>query len=197
MRKERVSERVRPADGDTRPLGRAANGRRSAIARAQRCSDLVDTCAAPAVIMVAVGDRGNLGQRRRTVGTGHRCEFASALAERATAGRKVKILLDAIGSASIGPEILNQLEAGGCQVAWYNAIRWYTLRRFNNRPHRESLIVDGRGAFTAGAGIADHWRGNARGADDGATCRFVWRALRWSRSRPGLRTIGNRRPASS
>lgn len=89
--------------------------------------------------------------------------FADALAERARAGCNVKILLDAIGSASIGSEILDVLEAGGCQVAWYNPIRWYTLGRFNNRTHRKSLIIDGRVAFTGGAGIADHWRGNARG----------------------------------
>jgi cardiolipin synthase len=89
--------------------------------------------------------------------------FAGALAEQAKAGRHVKILLDAIGSASIGPEILDVLEAGGCQVAWYNPIRWYTLGRINNRTHRKSLIVDGRVAFTGGAGIADHWQGNARG----------------------------------
>ena len=93
-------------------------------------------------------------------------EFADALAERAKAGCQVKILLDAIGSASIGPEILDVLEAGGCQVAWYNPIRWYTLGRFNNRTHRKSLIIDGRIAFTGGAGIADHWRGNARGPDE-------------------------------
>jgi cardiolipin synthase len=93
-------------------------------------------------------------------------EFADALAERALSGRKVKILLDAIGSASIGTEILDQLESAGCQVAWYNPIRWYTLGRFNNRTHRKSLIIDGRVAFTGGAGIADHWRGNARGPDE-------------------------------
>jgi cardiolipin synthase A/B len=92
--------------------------------------------------------------------------FAEALAERAKAGCPVKILLDAIGSAAIGPEILDALEAGGCQVAWYNPIRWYTLGRFNNRTHRKSLIVDGQVAFTGGAGIADHWRGNARGPDE-------------------------------
>jgi cardiolipin synthase len=92
--------------------------------------------------------------------------FAAALAERATAGRPVKILLDAIGSASIGPGILKVLESGGCQIAWYNPIRWYTLGRFNNRTHRKSLIVDGRIAFTGGAGIADHWRGNAGGPDE-------------------------------
>ena len=92
--------------------------------------------------------------------------FADALAEQAKAGRHVKILLDAIGSARIGPEILDVLEAGGCQVAWYNPIRWYTLGRINNRTHRKSLIVDGRVAFTGGAGIADHWQGNARGPDE-------------------------------
>ena len=89
--------------------------------------------------------------------------FASSLAERAKTGVKVKILLDAIGSASIGSEILETLDGGGCQVAWYNPIHWYTLGRFNNRTHRKSLIIDGQVAFTGGAGIADHWLGNAQG----------------------------------
>jgi cardiolipin synthase len=93
-------------------------------------------------------------------------EFAEALADRAKSGLPVKILLDAIGSSTIGTEILALLDAGGCHVAWYNPIRWYTLGRFNNRTHRKSLIVDGRIAFTGGAGIADHWRGNARGPDE-------------------------------
>jgi cardiolipin synthase len=92
--------------------------------------------------------------------------FAAALAARARTGVRVKILLDAIGSASIGADILDVLEAGGCQVAWYNPIRWYTLGRLNNRTHRKSLIVDGRLAFTGGAGIADHWLGNAGGPDE-------------------------------
>jgi cardiolipin synthase A/B len=92
--------------------------------------------------------------------------FAEALAARAKAGLPVKILLDAIGSAKIGGDILKILEDAGCQVAWYNPIRWYSLDRFNNRTHRKSLIVDGRIAFTGGAGIADQWRGNARGPDE-------------------------------
>ena len=90
-------------------------------------------------------------------------EFAEALAERSRAGVSVDILLDAIGSSSIGDDILRILEDGKCQVEWYNPIRWYTIARFNNRTHRKSLIIDGRVAFTGGAGIADHWRGNARG----------------------------------
>jgi cardiolipin synthase len=93
-------------------------------------------------------------------------QFAQSLAERARAGVTVKILLDAIGSTSIGADILRQLEDSGCQVAWYNPIHWYTIGRFNNRTHRKSLVVDGRLAFTGGAGIADHWRGNARGPEE-------------------------------
>jgi cardiolipin synthase len=88
--------------------------------------------------------------------------FASALAERAKSGVRVKILLDAVGSSSIGASILEILESGGCQIAWYNPIKWYTLGRFNNRTHRKSLIIDGRVGFTGGAGIADQWLGHAQ-----------------------------------
>ena len=89
--------------------------------------------------------------------------FAQALAKRAADGVHVKLLLDAVGSANIGEDILKILNGGGCQIAWYNPIRWYTLGRFNNRTHRKSLIIDGELAFTGGAGIADHWMGNAEG----------------------------------
>ena len=88
-------------------------------------------------------------------------KFAEALAERARAGVCVKILLDAVGSSNIGEEILQILGEGGCQVAWYNPIHWYTIGRFNHRTHRKSLIIDGDLAFTGGAGIADQWLGNA------------------------------------
>ena len=88
--------------------------------------------------------------------------FAQALAGRAREGIPVKILLDAVGSATIGTEILETLEAGGCQLAWYNRIHWYTIGRFNHRTHRKSLIIDGRVGFTGGAGIADVWLGHAQ-----------------------------------
>jgi cardiolipin synthase len=35
--------------------------------------------------------------------------------------------------------------------------RWYNLPRYNNRTHRELIVVDGRIGFIGGAGIADHW----------------------------------------
>ncbi len=91
--------------------------------------------------------------------------FAQALAERAGAGVRVKILLDAIGSSSIGQDILDILESAGCQIAWYNPIKWYSIGRFNNRTHRKSLVIDGRVGFTGGAGIADQWVGHAQDKD--------------------------------
>jgi cardiolipin synthase len=84
-------------------------------------------------------------------------QFAEALSDRARAGVRVKILLDAIGSSDIGDEIVKILESAGCQIAWYNPVRWYTLGRVNNRTHRKSLIIDGRIAYTGGAGISDDW----------------------------------------
>jgi cardiolipin synthase len=93
---------------------------------------------------------GNIGKK-----------FAHALAAKAKSGIGVKILLDAVGSATIGDEILEILEAGRCQLAWYNAVRPSTIGRYNHRTHRKSLIIDGRVAFTGGAGIADHWMGDA------------------------------------
>ena len=89
-----------------------------------------------------------------------RC-FAEALADKAREGVPVKLLVDAIGSATLGEEILRILEAGGCQLAWFRPIHWYTMDRANLRTHRKSLICDGRIAFTGGAGLADHWLGNA------------------------------------
>ena len=87
--------------------------------------------------------------------------FADVLAGKALEGVPVKLLADAVGSAMLGDEILRILEAGGCQLAWFRPIHWYTLNRANLRTHRKSLIIDGRVAFTGGAGLADHWLGTA------------------------------------
>jgi cardiolipin synthase len=83
--------------------------------------------------------------------------FAKAFAEKARHGIPVKLLVDAVGSAMLGDEILGILKSGGCQLAWFRPIHWYTADHANQRTHRKSLIVDGRIAFTGGAGLADHW----------------------------------------
>src|ERR1051326_3736765 len=82
-------------------------------------------------------------------------EFIDALSERARNGVNVTIVIDAIGSFSMWGRPVARLRAAGCRIQSYQAIRWYSLQRLNNRPHRELLIVDGSVAFVGGAGIAD------------------------------------------
>jgi cardiolipin synthase len=80
-----------------------------------------------------------------------------ALADRARAGIEVRLVLDSIGSAGLRRGCLTRLREAGCRVSFYQPLSWYRLHRFNNRTHRELLIVDGRLAFTGGAGVADWW----------------------------------------
>ena len=47
----------------------------------------------------------------------------------------------------------------------YRPLRWYSVRRLNNRTHRKLLVIDGRIGFTGGVGIADLWQGNAEDPD--------------------------------
>jgi cardiolipin synthase A/B len=108
--------------------------------------------------------------------------FAQALARKAREGLAVKILLDAVGSTTIGAEILDTLKEGSCEVEWYNPIRWYTLGRVNNRTHRKSLIIDGVVGFTGGAGIADHWMGNAENPEH-------WRDIQVRLRGPAVQTL--------
>ncbi len=42
-------------------------------------------------------------------------------------------------------------------MAFYHPLRFSALPHYNNRTHREVLVVDGTIAFAGGAGISDHW----------------------------------------
>lgn len=89
--------------------------------------------------------------------------FLAALTERANAGVRVRVIVDAIGSFPTPDRYFAELRAAGGHVAWYQPIRWYTLKRFNNRTHREIIVVDGNIGFVGGAGIAAHWLDPAKG----------------------------------
>jgi cardiolipin synthase len=84
--------------------------------------------------------------------------FMAALAERARAGIHVNMVLDAVGSFATWPSYLSELRQAGARIHSYHPLRWPTLHRFNNRTHRELIIVDGRVGFIGGAGFGDQWR---------------------------------------
>ncbi len=94
--------------------------------------------------------------------------FVSALAERAQAGVKVRVIVDAVGSMLTPARFFERLRDAGGNVVWYQPLRWYTLKRFNNRTHRELMVIDGMTAFIGGAGIASAW-------DQGDKGRPPWR----------------------
>ena len=89
--------------------------------------------------------------------------FLAALSDCAKRGVAVRVVVDAIGSFPTPEGYFDGLRAAGGRVAWYQPIRWYTLKRFNNRSHRELVIVDGEVGFIGGAGIAAHWSEPAQG----------------------------------
>ena len=90
--------------------------------------------------------KGEIGQR-----------FVTALTERSQAGVTVNVVLDGVGSAGVGKNFFSDLKKAGGNVVWYNGMKWNKLPHFNNRTHRELLVLDGRTAFIGGAGVADHW----------------------------------------
>ena len=83
--------------------------------------------------------------------------FIAALCERARAGVRVTLVMDAIGSFGAYRKAKKELGAAGCRVAAYQQFKWYRLSRLNNRTHRELLVIDGCIAFAGGAGVADWW----------------------------------------
>lgn len=89
--------------------------------------------------------------------------FAAALIERARAGVRVRIVLDAFGSRRLRRHHVQRLAAAGCQVAWHPRARWRRAHRLTNSTHREILVIDGRVAFTGGAGISDWWATSYKG----------------------------------
>lgn len=83
--------------------------------------------------------------------------FIEALCERARAGVRVTLVMDAIGSFGAFRAASAPLREAGVRVAAYQPFTWYRFHRLNNRTHRELLVVDGDIAFVGGAGVADWW----------------------------------------
>jgi cardiolipin synthase len=83
-------------------------------------------------------------------------KFIAALAERARAGVRVNLVLDAIGSLSTSRAYCRELLDSGGKISFYHPFSWRSVASINNRTHRELLVVDGSCVFIGGAGFADH-----------------------------------------
>lgn len=88
--------------------------------------------------------------------------MSAVLRERARAGVRVLMLLDAFGS---GPLIdqegyLDSLRAAGVELAQLRPLRWRSLQKASQRSHARVVVVDGRIGYTGGFGLADYWLGD-------------------------------------
>jgi cardiolipin synthase len=81
----------------------------------------------------------------------------SALTARALEGIKVRVVIDAVGSFGTTSSYFSELVSAGGKVYRYHPLHWRMARRWNNRTHRNLVILDGELAFVGGAGVADYW----------------------------------------
>ena len=93
-----------------------------------------------------IWDPGRAGDRLR-----------DALAERARAGVKVRLLLDDVGSGGASDDYFATLTRAGGELAWFNPLRISRFRPtlLNFRTHRKIVVVDGRIGFTGGMNVSD------------------------------------------
>jgi cardiolipin synthase A/B len=91
--------------------------------------------------------------------------FGKALAERARAGVRCRVILDSLGARHVDDEVVTQMQAAGVLVHWFRPLVGTDP---GHRTHRKVLICDEQVAFTGGVGIADEWDGSS---DDGTGWR--------------------------
>ncbi|MEO7979332.1 MAG: phospholipase D-like domain-containing protein [Sporichthyaceae bacterium] len=93
-------------------------------------------------------------------------DVADAMSDRARAGVRVRLLIDALGGRLIENQLVDQMDRAGVQVEWFRKPLVKSPFKSNHRLHRKVCVVDGRIAFTGGVGIAEEWCGDARNAGE-------------------------------
>lgn len=89
-------------------------------------------------------------------------KFIEALTERASAGVKVHIIVDGMGTLKLEESDKERMREAGVEIYTYGREHWYEIKPdINHRTHRKLLIVDGKVGFTGGMCIDDRWLGNA------------------------------------
>jgi cardiolipin synthase A/B len=99
-------------------------------------------------------------------------DFAEALSARARAGVRVRIILDAFGSAPMNPELIETMINSGVQVERFRPLIRWKVWESDHRTHRKILVVDERVGFSGGVGIAEEWQGDARNPQEWRETHF-------------------------
>lgn len=96
--------------------------------------------------------------------------YAEALAERARAGVKVRLMFDGVGALGAGAKYRDELRKEGVEIEEINSVnplKEPRVWRLNRRSHRKLLVVDGRVAFTGGVNIMDEYSESSPGSAAG------------------------------
>lgn len=81
-------------------------------------------------------------------------EFIEACCERARAGVRVRMHLDALGSLALSlSDAPERLRECGVELKWFNPPRLFRLFKLNRRNHRKLLVVDDDTAWLGGFNI--------------------------------------------
>jgi cardiolipin synthase len=106
--------------------------------------------------------------------------LAAILSERARAGVRVLLLLDAFGSQSLKESWADRLRESGVEVAVLRKLKWYSAHNASDRSHVRAYVIDGRIGYTGGFGIADYWLGAGASKDEWreTNVRFAGPAVR-------------------
>ena len=86
-------------------------------------------------------------------------DFAAALAERASAGVEIRLVVDDYGTKDISDKYWRRLRGAGVKVSFFNPFNWRAPLDYAGRTHRKLLLIDGEFGLVGGAGISDLWDG--------------------------------------
>lgn len=106
-------------------------------------------------------------------------EFANAFADRSRSGVRVRIILDAFGSAEMDESLIDEMAASGVAIERFRPTTRAKFWESDHRTHRKILVVDNRIGFTGGVGIAEEWEGDARNPSE-------WRDTHFRIEGPGV-----------
>ncbi|MFW5933670.1 MAG: phospholipase D-like domain-containing protein [Actinomycetota bacterium] len=102
--------------------------------------------------------------------------FAEVLCDRAAAGVRCRVILDALGARHVDRALIEDMVAAGVQLHWFRPlIDAGDTRNPGHRTHRKVLVCDEEVGFVGGVGIAEEWDGSS---DDGTGWRETQLRLR-------------------
>jgi cardiolipin synthase len=91
--------------------------------------------------------------------------MAALLKERARAGVRVLLVLDAFGSQNLKQDWADSLKAAHVELGLLRQLHWYSLHSASDRSHVRVVVIDGEIAYTGGFGLADYWLGDGKHKD--------------------------------